>query len=57
MFENNVYVQNFNKYTFLLTELIKRDISGKYNFAIKDNFVKEFLENLEDILIKSDGFL
>ena len=24
---------------------------------IKDNFVKEFLDNLEDILMKSDGFL
>ena len=34
-----------------------KTFDSKYNFAIKDNFVKEFLENLEDILIKSDGFL
>ncbi len=33
-----------------------KTFDSKYNFAIKDNFVKEFLENLEDILIKSDGF-
>lgn len=30
MFKDNRYLQNFNKYSFLLTELIKRDISGKY---------------------------
>lgn len=30
MFENNEHVQNFSKYSFLLSELIKRDISGKY---------------------------
>ena len=34
-----------------------KDYDSKYNFVIKDNFVKEFLDNLEDILMKSDGFL
>ncbi len=30
MFKNNQHIQNFSKYSFLLRELIKRDISGKY---------------------------
>ena len=34
-----------------------KTFDSKYNFAIKDNFVEEFLDSLEDILIKSDGFL
>ncbi len=34
-----------------------KDYNSKYNFVINDNFVKEFLDNLEDILIKSDEFL
>ena len=46
MFENNVYVQNFNKYTFLLTELIKRDISGKY----KDSTLGLFWSFLNPLL-------
>ena len=44
--ENNVYVQNFNKYTFLLTELIKRDISGKY----KDSTLGLFWSFLNPLL-------
>ena len=46
MFENNVYVQNFNKYTFLVTELIKRDISGKY----KDSTLGLFWSFLNPLL-------
>ncbi|WP_299524553.1 glycosyltransferase family 2 protein [uncultured Methanobrevibacter sp.] len=33
------------------------EYNSKYNFVITGNFVEEFLNKLEDILIKSDGFL
>lgn len=46
MFENNQYVQNFSKYSFLLTELIKRDISGKY----KDSTLGLFWSFLNPLL-------
>lgn len=46
MFENNHIVQNFSKYTFLLTELIKRNISGKY----KDSTLGLFWSFLNPLL-------
>ena len=46
MFKDNRYLQNFNKYSFLLTELIKRDISGKY----KDSTLGLFWSFLNPLL-------
>ena len=46
MFENNQHFKNFGKYSFLLTELIKRDISGKY----KDSTLGLFWSFLNPLL-------
>lgn len=46
MFENNQHFKNFSKYSFLLTELIKRDISGKY----KDSTLGLFWSFLNPLL-------
>lgn len=46
MFEDNQYLQNFSKYSFLLRELIKRDISGKY----KDSTLGMFWSFLNPLL-------
>ena len=46
MFKNNRLLQNFSKYTFLLTELVKRDISGKY----KDSTLGLFWSFLNPLL-------
>jgi lipopolysaccharide transport system permease protein len=45
MFDNRL-IKNFSKYTFLLTELIKRDISGKY----KDSTLGLFWSFLNPLL-------
>jgi len=46
MFEGNEHIKNFTKYSFLLTELIKRDISGKY----KDSTLGLFWSFLNPLL-------
>lgn len=46
MFKDNQIVKNFSKYSFLLTELIKRDISGKY----KDSTLGLFWSFLNPLL-------
>ena len=35
----------------------EKDYNSKYNFVFNDDFVKEFLNKLEDVLVKSDEFL
>lgn len=46
MFNDNQYIKNFSKYSFLLKELVKKDISGKY----KDSTLGLFWSFLNPLL-------